>query len=104
TNYPCSLNVDDLGDGFRLTAQVIEPYDATRLAAYVHRGLESLVDALEQAPGTPMRDLAWLPANEQAQLRTIWNLDEASHVQEGTLHGCFEAQAALMPEVIAVEF
>ncbi|NIE84497.1 MULTISPECIES: non-ribosomal peptide synthetase, partial [unclassified Burkholderia] len=104
TNYPCSLNVDDLGDGFRLTAQVIEPYDATRLAAYVHRGLESLVDALEQAPGTPMRDLAWLPASEQAQLRTIWNLDEASHVQEGTLHGCFEAQAALMPEVIAVEF
>ncbi len=29
---------------------------------------------------------------------------EASYEQEGTLHGRFEAQAALMPEVIAVEF
>ncbi|MFC7519104.1 condensation domain-containing protein, partial [Herbaspirillum sp. GCM10030257] len=53
TNYPLTLSVDDLGDGFGLTAQVQSPIDAGQVCRYMHTALASLVQALEQAPSTP---------------------------------------------------
>ena len=50
TNYPFNLNVDDLGDGFTLNAQVESPVEPDRICAYMHTALERLVEALEQTP------------------------------------------------------
>ena len=61
TNYPLTLSVDDLGEGFALTAQVAEPVEAERVCGLMHRALESLVEALERAPERAVRTLEVLP-------------------------------------------
>ena len=49
TNYPVTLSVDDLGEGFRLTAQVQQPIAPERLCDFMHTALANLVEALERA-------------------------------------------------------
>ena len=49
TNYPFALSVDDLGDGFVLTAQVRSPLDPDRICAFVHTALEKLASAWSRA-------------------------------------------------------
>src|SRR5262249_11557381 len=68
TNYPISMSVDDLGEGFALTAQVQSPVEPDRVCAYLHTALEQLVDALERAPATLVRNLEVLPVSERHQL------------------------------------
>ncbi|WP_042934941.1 condensation domain-containing protein, partial [Pseudomonas gingeri] len=50
TNYPLALNIDDLGDGFILTAMTVARIGAQRICDYLRTALASLVEALEQAP------------------------------------------------------
>src|SRR5262249_37542298 len=45
TNYPIYLSVDDLGEGFKLTAQVQASIDPNRVCDYMSTALESLVGA-----------------------------------------------------------
>ena len=56
TNYPVTLSIDDLGDGFLLTAQAVAPIEPRRVCEYMRTALEGLVEALESAPETPERD------------------------------------------------
>ena len=65
TNYPLVLSVNDLGEGFSLTAQARSPIDPARICAYMRTALERLVEALERAPQTPLRSLDVLPAEER---------------------------------------
>ncbi|WP_246797359.1 non-ribosomal peptide synthetase [Burkholderia perseverans] len=102
TNYPCVLSVDDLGEGFRLTAQLAEPFDAARVCGYLDRCLGSLVDALEQAPDTPVAALAWLPDAERRQLLDEWNATDAPCPVETGVHALFAAQAARTPHAPAL--
>ncbi|PRE81688.1 amino acid adenylation domain-containing protein [Burkholderia gladioli] len=102
TNYPCALCVDDLGEGFRLTTQLVAQFDAARVCAYLERAVGSLATALEQAPGTPVRELAWLPEAERRQLIEGWNASEAPCPFESGVHALFEAQAARTPDAPAL--
>jgi len=68
TNYPITLSVDDMGEGFALTAQVREPLSPQRLCVYLHTALEHLVQALETRPDTPVQELEILPPDEREQL------------------------------------
>src|SRR5207247_2306693 len=43
TNYPFTLSVSDLGEGFVLIAQVQSPIDPQRICAFMHTALERLV-------------------------------------------------------------
>ncbi|WP_241491187.1 condensation domain-containing protein, partial [Sphingomonas sanguinis] len=65
TNYPFALSVEDFGDALGLTAQVVDTLPAERVCGYMERALESLADALETAPDTPVRELDVLPAGER---------------------------------------
>nr|WP_254227806.1 non-ribosomal peptide synthetase [Burkholderia gladioli] len=102
TNYPCALCVDDLGEGFRLTTQLVAQFDAARVCAYLERAVGSLATALEQAPGLPVRELAWLPEAERRQLIEGWNASEAPCPFESGVHALFEAQAARTPDAPAL--
>jgi amino acid adenylation domain-containing protein len=102
TNYPFNLNVDDLGEGFALNAQVQSPVEPDRICAYMHTALERLVEALEQTPETPMRNLNVMPASERNQLLVEWNATEAEYSSDQCIHMLFEAQAAKAPHAIAV--
>ncbi|RQP21149.1 amino acid adenylation domain-containing protein, partial [Piscinibacter terrae] len=104
TNYPVTFSVDDLGEGFMLTAQVQSPADPARLCAYMRTVLEHLVQALETAPATPVRALDVLPAQERHRLITEWNPPHTAISAWPCLHEQFEAQVARTPHAVALAF
>ena len=50
TNYPFDMTVDDLGEGFALTARLDSSLDPDQICDCMQRALEGLVSALEKAP------------------------------------------------------
>ncbi|MBK4995751.1 amino acid adenylation domain-containing protein, partial [Pseudomonas sp. S37] len=102
TDYPLTVSVDDLGDDLRLTVQSLPEWHAPRLCGQFEQVLASLVDALEQAPDTPLQALAVLPPAEREQVLQQFN-DSTRHYPQGqTVHALVEAQAARAPDVLAV--
>ncbi|RSZ60356.1 non-ribosomal peptide synthase/polyketide synthase [Massilia atriviolacea] len=102
SNYPFCLSVDDLGDGFGLSAQVAEPVDPQRVCGYVAQALEGLVVALETAPQQPARDIAILGADERERLLVRWNDTAQAFPDELCIHQLFERQAARAPQAPAL--
>ena len=102
TNYPLTLNVDDLADGFSLTALVVSSIGAQRVCGYMHTALENLLTALEQTPETPLHGLSILPAAECEQLLVAFNDTVLDYPQQQTIHGMFEAQVERTPDALAV--
>ncbi|QGA53025.2 non-ribosomal peptide synthetase [Pseudomonas brassicacearum] len=101
TNYPLTLSVDDLGDGFMLSALVVQGIGAARICAYMHTALESLVQALEHTPQTPLNRLEMLPESERHLLLVDFNATQRAYPHEQTVLALFEAQAADLPQAIA---
>jgi amino acid adenylation domain-containing protein/FkbM family methyltransferase len=101
-NYPLNLAVDDLGEGFRLATQADASIDAHRVCEYMHRALESLVEALEREPSRPLSVLEVLPEAERQQVLYEWNATEAQYPREQLVHELFEAQVEKMPDAVAV--
>ncbi|WP_155975922.1 AMP-binding protein, partial [Xanthomonas maliensis] len=104
THYPLTLNVDDFGDGFALTAQVPPEISADRICEYMHAALERLVEALERASEQAVVALDILPERERQRLLSGCNTPCLQAVPAWLLHERFEAQAAARPDAIAVEF
>jgi hypothetical protein len=65
TNYPVALSVDDLGEGFSLTAQVDGALDPAGVCGLMQHALGALVAALEEAPQTPLGALDILAPAER---------------------------------------
>ncbi|WP_032632401.1 AMP-binding protein, partial [Pseudomonas syringae] len=103
SNYPLVVSVDDLGEAFGLTAQTSPGIDPQRICAYLQRTMEALLDALEQAPQTPVDQLGIVPASERAQLLSDFNNQRAEYQRELTIHQRIEQQAALRPDAIAAQ-
>src|SRR5262249_36501012 len=57
TNYPLTLSVDDLGDGFDLVAQVRPEIGAERICEFMRTALVHLAEALESSPDKAIRSL-----------------------------------------------
>ncbi|WP_146188357.1 non-ribosomal peptide synthetase [Methylosinus sporium] len=104
TNYPFTLSVDDLGEGFHLAVQTRGAIDPAQVCVYMRTTLKELVEALETAPETPARELEVLPPAERQKLLVEWNATAADYSRDKCLHGLFEAQAARSPEAVAVVF
>jgi microcystin synthetase protein McyA len=102
TNYPITLSVDDLGNGFRLTAQTDHRLDPGRLLHYMHTAVHSLVGALEGASDTVALKLSILPQGEWDQLVRTFNATEAPFPRQKLIHELFEAEARRAPQAIAV--
>jgi amino acid adenylation domain-containing protein len=102
TNYPLTLNVDDVGDGFRLSVLVTAKVGAGRVCGYMQTALENLVDALEQSAATVLDSLPILPAAEREQLLVGFNDTAQEYPQQQTIHGMFEAQVERTPDALAV--
>ena len=104
TNYPILLSVDDKGDGFVLEMETDRRIDPHRLTGYVCRGLQSLVEALERAPQTPVLRLSILPEAEQRQVIEEFNATQVAYPQERLVHELFESQVARTPAAVAVVY
>ncbi|QLG94089.1 amino acid adenylation domain-containing protein [Pseudomonas yamanorum] len=103
TNYPLTVNVDDLGEDFALTVLVDTAIGATRIAGYLHKALESLVQALEQSPDAALHSLDILPAAERQHLLFGLNDTAIDYDLNQTIHGLFEQQVLRTPSAVALQ-
>jgi amino acid adenylation domain-containing protein/FkbM family methyltransferase len=104
TNYPFALSVDDIGDGFLLSAQVDASLDPQRICGFMQTTMESLVTALEQSPEMPLGHVEILPANERQQLLHGWNNTASAYPSDKCVHELFEAQVERTPDARALVF
>ncbi|NMX82867.1 MULTISPECIES: non-ribosomal peptide synthetase [Pseudomonas] len=104
TNYPLTLNVDDLGEDFALTVMVDASIGAQRVAGYLHTALESLADALEQRPDMPLCGLNILPDAERHHLLHTLNHGSTHYADTQLIHQQVETHAAAQPDAIALRF
>ncbi|EXL31150.1 Syringopeptin synthetase C [Pseudomonas syringae pv. syringae str. B301D-R] len=104
TNYPLTLNVDDRGEDFLLTVQTVPLIDGARICAYMQQTLSNLVNALEQAPQTPLHAIAILPDSEREQLLEQWKQPGTAYTSETPIHLQFEARAAQQLDAVALVF
>ncbi|RMS25090.1 condensation domain-containing protein, partial [Pseudomonas syringae] len=93
TNYPLTVNVDDTGEGFLFTSLVTASIGAQRVCDYLQLAVEGLIDALEQAPQTPLHAISILPLSERKQLLEQWNEPGNTYAHETPIHQQFEARA-----------
>ena len=96
--------MDDLGEGFGLTAQVPVSIDAKRVCEFMRRALEGLVEALETAPGTAMHALEVLPEEERQKVLYEWNDTAVEYPREKCIQELFEEQVEKSPEAVAVVY
>ncbi|MDC9590825.1 amino acid adenylation domain-containing protein, partial [Xenorhabdus sp. XENO-10] len=104
TSYPLVLSVEDYGDQTGLTLQAVASLSAEQILAYTQLTLTSLVEALEQAPQTPLQQLPVLPATALHALTEQRNLPLRVAPVELCVHQQFEQQAALYPQAIALTY
>ncbi|MDC9594906.1 non-ribosomal peptide synthetase, partial [Xenorhabdus sp. IM139775] len=104
TNYPVNLAVDDLGDGFQLTALTVTDIAPEQINTYLVTAMSGLVEALVHNPQQPILTISILPAAERQQVLVDFNATQADFPQDALFHQLVEAQAAQQPEAIAVVF
>ncbi|MDU8497927.1 amino acid adenylation domain-containing protein [Pseudomonas syringae] len=102
TNYPLSLNVDDLGDSLRLSVTVPPQVGAQRICGYVQQALTGIADALECQPDLPVQHLSVLNTDERQRSLVDFNATTVHHDLQQTLQGLFEAQAVRTPQAVAL--
>jgi amino acid adenylation domain-containing protein/thioester reductase-like protein len=102
TNYPITISLDDLGQGFSLNAQTDHRIDPVRIIGYLRTAVSALVEALEQAPQTAALSLSILPEAERRQLLEAFNATQMPYPQERLIHELFEEQVERTPHEVAV--
>ena len=103
-NYPFALNVDDLEEGFSITAQIVDKVDVGRIVSYVVESIESLVGALLEDEQCDLDSLSILPAAERDQVLYEFNDTEANYPKDKCIHELFEEQVAVNPHAIALMY
>jgi amino acid adenylation domain-containing protein len=103
SNYPVTLSVDDLGDGFVLTAQTYPAVGAERLCGFMRTALDGLAEALERTPDMAVRRVDMLGEVERHRVVAEWNATAADY-PVATLPELFEAQVARTPDAVAVVY
>ena len=101
-NYPFDLSVDDLEDGFSLTAQIDRSVDAKRVLGYVIESITSLVESLEQDPECPLMEISTQPRAEQRHLLEALNASDSLELNHSRIHEMFEHQVEKSPEASAL--
>ena len=102
TNYPITLSVNDLGEGFSLDAQSPAWIGPKRLCEFMRTALESLAAALERRPASAVRRLEVMPESERHRLLYEWNATQAEYPSDKCVHQLFEEQAARTPDATAL--
>ena len=102
TNYPLTFSVDDLGEGFILVAQTDRRIDPERVSNYLQTALQSIVDALEHSPQTPIAAIQILTAQERRSLTQSFESPQPLEHPPKLIHELFEEQAARNPRAVAL--
>ncbi|MFE9614016.1 amino acid adenylation domain-containing protein [Streptomyces sp. NPDC006012] len=101
-NYPLTVSVDDLSDGFALTVQVDDTVAPDRIAALLRTAVQELVTALADEPSRPVRRIDVLPDAERSTLLHEFNATAVPFDEDALAHELFEAQVRATPDAVAV--
>ena len=101
-NYLVTLSVYEEVDGFSLHMATHQHIDPRRMVQYVCTAVQSLVEALERAPQSPVLLLAVLPEGERREVLELFNATEASYPKQALIHELFEEQAQQTPHSVAL--
>lgn len=104
TNYPLSVDVDDLGSAFSLQAQCVAGISPERIVGYVKTAIAGLVDALEKSPDVAIRVLDILSEPEKNQLLVEFNHTAKPYPDSLLVHQLFEQQVQKTPDAVAVVY
>ncbi|WP_189457677.1 AMP-binding protein, partial [Aquimarina muelleri] len=104
TNYPFTLNVDDFGVDFGLTAQVDKSIGSDRVITYMKEILVQLLEELQKESEVSIDNLGILPKEEEIKLLEDFNATEVDYPKENTIVDLFLEQVSKTPEAIAVIF
>ncbi len=91
TNYPLTLAVDDLGQGYAIKAQCVG-VSAAQVAALLAHAVEQFAQALRDDPAAHVSGLSILPAAERHLLEQFQG--QPRHYPSRLIHELFEEQAA----------
>jgi len=101
TNYPLTISVDDLGQGFAVHALCAGGIDPRRVARYVQQAVAAVVEALGQS-ARPLAQLSVLPPEELALLVEGFNAGVKPCSHEQLVHELFARHAAAAPHAVAL--
>ncbi|WP_348705610.1 condensation domain-containing protein, partial [Tenacibaculum sp. 190524A02b] len=104
TNYPFTLNVDDFGIAFGLTAQIDVSIGPDRILELMQKTLIELVEGFKSEKIVSIDNLAILPNQEEVQLLEDFNGTDVAYDLDKTLVDLFTEQVAKTPEAIAVVY
>ncbi|WP_319930872.1 non-ribosomal peptide synthetase [Xenorhabdus santafensis] len=102
SNYPLSLDVDSLTDGFSLVVQCYQQINPARLNAYMEIALKEIVAALQHAPEQSFDTMDILPQAERTQLLQDFNDTGLDYPQDMLIHQMFEQQVSRTPDMTAL--
>ncbi|MGY0554053.1 amino acid adenylation domain-containing protein [Vreelandella sp. 2A-K22] len=103
TNYPITMSVDDLGNGFQLVGQVSRIIGAQRLCDYLRTAIAGIVEKLQAKPKQSLSEISLLRADEK-QLLSEWGENTQQYSATAPIHQLIERQAAVTPETTALVF
>jgi amino acid adenylation domain-containing protein len=105
TNYPVTLSVDDLGEGFELAAQVLHVVDAQCVCRFMQAALAGVAQALAGEPGNALRacELDVMDPQDRQQPWS-WGVNDARYANPQPVHVLFEQQARRQPQAPALVF
>ncbi|NIF18853.1 non-ribosomal peptide synthetase, partial [Pantoea sp. Cy-639] len=99
SNYPLTLSVDDLGEGFSLSVLAVEGIQAGQVAQWMVAALAQLLHSLEQAPEQAFDHAPLLDEVSARQVLVDFNATAVHYPKGQTVQAMVEAQA---PEALAV--
>ncbi len=103
TKFDLLLSMSESGEGlsgaFEYSTDLFDEQTIIRLEQHFEHLLQEVVSDAEQQVAT----IPLLSAVEQEQLVVQWNQTSTEYPREACVHELFEQQAALRPDVIAVE-
>ncbi|MGP9654761.1 non-ribosomal peptide synthase/polyketide synthase [Halomonas sp. AOP35-4E-18] len=103
TNYPITMSVDDLGNGFQLVGQVSRIIGAQRLCDYLSAAIEGIVENLQAVPQQPISEISLLRTDEQLLL-SGWGENTQQYSETVPIYQLIEQQAAEIPDAPALVF
>jgi amino acid adenylation domain-containing protein len=102
STYPVTVSVDDLGEGFVLSAHVQQPIDPTRVCGLTLAAVSAIVDALERDSAATLRALDVLPRAERTRVLEGFGANPRENPECECIHQLFERQVRNRPEGIAL--
>ncbi|NVM91276.1 amino acid adenylation domain-containing protein [Variovorax sp. SG517] len=103
SNYPFDMSVDDLGEGFQLTAQVHESVNARRVCGFMHVAVRAIVEALAAQSQQRVCELDLLSDEERCWLAR-WSENTQLEPDAQPVHQSIARHARLRPDATAMLF